>query len=136
MANALERLREIRARGTTDTSDTTDGSAHRADVAGSSVSSVSSFSKAASLGPEELRRRYARHMAVVGGTLATLAAEKLHAWIETALDYVESDPAVNALGNADARRAAARVLAEAGIADPEVVPLLLRPTRDGGRRRG
>lgn len=122
MANALERLREIRARGTTDTSDTTDETTHRADVAGGSVSSVSNPTP---LGPEELRRRYARHLADVAGTLDTLAAEKLAAWIETALDDVESDPAVGTLGNADARRAAARVLAAAGIPDPEAEPLRL-----------
>ncbi|MCZ7619258.1 MAG: hypothetical protein M5U32_13455 [Myxococcota bacterium] len=122
MANALDRLREIRARGTTDRSDTTDETAHRADTAGSSVTCVSNPTP---LGPEELRRRYARHLADVAGTLDTLAAEKLAAWIETALDDVESDPAVGTLGNADARRAAARVLAAAGIPDPEAEPLRL-----------
>jgi len=78
-------------------------------------------------------------LAAVAGTLESLAAEKLAAWIETALDYVESDPAVNALGNREARAAAARVLSAAGIPTPPAEPLRLRAaprlTRPVGRTR-
>jgi hypothetical protein len=83
-----------------------------------------------------MRRSYARHLRAVAGTMDSLAAEKMSAWTETALDYVESDPAVNALGNADARRAAARVLAEAGIPERPAEPLRLRPATGRGGRRG
>jgi hypothetical protein len=89
------------------------------------------------LDAEELRARYEERAGVFefDGGLTRPEAE-LRSWIETALDWLESDPERELLPNADARRAAARVLAEAGIPDPEVVPLRLRPTRDGGLRRG
>ena len=116
MANALERLREIRARGMTDTSDTTDGSAHLPDAAGSSVSSVSNPTP---LGPAELRHRYDERAGVFefDGGLTRPEAE-LHAWTETALDWLEADPARELLSNADARRAAARALSAASISEP------------------
>ena len=81
---------------------------------------------AATLDAGELRARYEERAAVFefDGGLPRPEAE-LRAWIEVALDVVESDPAVNALGNADARRAAARVLSAAGIPDPEAAPLRL-----------
>jgi len=101
------------------------------------VEGVASASRTpAPLGPEALRRRYARHLAAVAGTLDTLAAEKLAAWIEVALDVVEADPAVSALGNAEARRAAARVLAAAGIPQPPAEPLRLRAAPNLARPTG
>jgi hypothetical protein len=77
---------------------------------------------------EELRVRYEERAGVYqhDGGLPRPEAE-LRAWIEVALDVVEADPALNALGTADARRAAARVLAEAGIPAPEAAPLRLAP---------
>ena len=67
----------------------------------------------------ELRARYEERAGVFefDGGLTRPEAE-LHAWTETALDWLEADPARELLSNADARRAAARALSAASISEP------------------
>lgn len=89
---------------------------------------------AVELDAAELRRRYAEHVAALAGWSDVPAAEvELRAWTETALDYIEADPARDALPNREARTVAARALAAAGIPDPAASPLRIER---GGPRRG
>ena len=85
-----------------------------------SVRGVASASATAGLlDAAELRARYEERAGVFefDGGLPRPEAE-LRAWVEVALDWVEADPARELLSNADARRAAARALAAAGISEP------------------
>lgn len=81
---------------------------------------------AATLDAGELRARYEERAAVFefDGGLPRPEAE-LHAWTETAVDWLEADPERELLPNTEARRAAAHVLEQAGIPDPEAAPLRL-----------
>lgn len=86
-----------------------------------SVRGVASASTTpAPLDAGELRARYEERAGVFehDGGLPRPEAE-LRAWTETALDWLEADPERERLASTEARRAAAEVLAAAGIADPE-----------------
>jgi len=82
----------------------------------------------APLDPEELSCRYEERAGVYefDGGLPRPEAE-LRAWVDVALDWLDTQPGADELPTAEARALAARALAEAGIPTPPATPLRLTP---------